>query len=301
MKNKEVAENNSQLIQYMVSPEEAFAVCQKEQSILLSQQAAINEAIKTHLHSLTRFISYLEGSIHKAPEGFLRIHAKRNLTNYYYYHPKERGCGQYLPFQSNEKLIRALCQKSYDQKLLSAAKHALVSLQKVSSLTSAAEFRSVYDKETPARKLMITPYILSDEDFVRCWKAAHTTQHTFREQDKVYNTDQNERVRSKSEVIIANALNSMGIPYCYEPILSLGQTDYRPDFIVLNVRTRKEYYWEHLGMMDDKDYQDHSYRKIAVYEQNGIIPGVNLILSFESTSMPLYTPLIKQLIQQFCL
>ncbi len=99
----------------------------------------------------------------------------------------------YLPFQSNEKLIRALCQKSYDQKLLSAAKHALVSLQKVSSLTSAAEFRSIYDKETPARKLMITPYILSDEDFVRCWKAAHTTQHTFREQDKVYNTDQNER------------------------------------------------------------------------------------------------------------
>ena len=200
----------------------------------------------------------------------------------------------YLPFQSNEKLIRALCQKSY-------AKHALDSLQKVSSLTSAAEFRSVYDKETPARKLMITLYILSDEDFVRCLKAAHTTQHTFREQDKVYNTDQNERVRSKSEVIIANALNSMGIPYCYEPILSLGQTDYRPDFIVLNVRTRKEYYWEHLGMMDDKDYQDHSYRKIAVYEQNGIIPGVSLILSFESTSMPLYTPLIKQLIQQFCL
>ena len=130
MKNKEVAENNSQLIQYMVSPEEAFAVCQKEQSILLSQQAAINEAIKTHLHSLTRFISYLEGSIHKAPEGFLRIHTKRNLTNYYFYHPKERGCGQYLPFQSNEKLIRGLCQKSYDQKLLSAAKHALVSLQK---------------------------------------------------------------------------------------------------------------------------------------------------------------------------
>ena len=89
-----------------------------------------------------------------------------------------------LPIQ--RKAVRALCQKSYDQKLLSAAKHALFSLQKVSSLTSAAEFRSVYDKETPARKLMITPYILSDEDFVGCWKAAHTTQHTFREQDKVY-------------------------------------------------------------------------------------------------------------------
>ena len=83
--------------------------------------------------------------------------------------------------------------------------------------------------------------------------------------------------------------------------MTIGRVDYRPDFIVLNVRTRKEYYWEHLGMLDDSNYVDHSFRKIAIYEKNGLIPGENLILSFESASAPLDILLLKQLIQKFCL
>ena len=36
-----------------------------------------------------------------------------------------------------------------------------------------------------------------------------------------------------------------------------------PDFTVLNVRTREILYWEHLGMMDNKEYIESALAKIA--------------------------------------
>ena len=57
------------------------------------------------------------------------------------------------------------------------------------------------------------------------------------------------RVRSKSELIIANLLEQYDVPYKYEMPLSLDENGIvRPDFIALNVRLRSEYVWEHLGM-----------------------------------------------------
>jgi len=67
-------------------------------------------------------------------------------------------------------------------------------------------------------------------------------------------TAKGERVRSKSEIIIADSLMRAGVPYRYEfPIILNGYGKIYPDFTVLNVGLRKELYWEHLGMMDDSE------------------------------------------------
>lgn len=283
-----------------ISSETARSIILNDFSFLFAQQDQMKRSIQNHQLCLKKLITVLENAILNAPEGFLRINTKGKTIDYYYHKPLERGAGTYLPLSSNEALIRRLCQKNYDQKLLTAAKKLLLSLQKCSSTADPSSLFAIYDQLTPSRKLWTFPRILSDNDYTEYWKIIHRTSHSFREQDAVYYTNQNERVRSKSEVIIANTLSSLGIPYCYEPSLNIGGAEYRPDFIVLNVRTRKEYYWEHLGMMDDKGYVDHSYRKLSIYEKNGIIPGVNLILSFESLSMPLDTLHIRRLIKQFC-
>lgn len=69
-------------------------------------------------------------------------------------------------------------------------------------------------------------------------------------------------------MIIADLLNKEGIPYRYEyPIQLNGVGWIYPDFTVLNVRLRKEYYWEHLGMMDDYSYAEKALQKISSYEQ----------------------------------
>ena len=96
---------------------------------------------------------------------------------------------------------------------------------------------------------------------VRIVRKKRTNQFYLRENDSdlqgkyipLLFSENGERVRSKSEVIIADILKNNGIPYRYEyPVLI--NRNIHPDFCCLNVRTRKEYFWEHFGKMDDIEY-----------------------------------------------
>ena len=104
-------------------------------------------------------------------------------------------------------------------------------------------------------------------------------------------SERGERVRSKSEKIIADKYNMMGFHYKYEkPLFLTDKTNFvtvRPDFTVLNVRKRKQYYHEHLGKMDDPKYVRRNIYKLRLYEKNGIFIGDQLFLTLESSEQPL--------------
>ena len=60
-----------------------------------------------------------------------------------------------------------------------------------------------------------------------------------------------------------------------------------PDFTILNIRTGKIIYWEHAGRMDDPKYANQFVYKINSYMSNGIMPGRDLIFTYETMSNPL--------------
>ena len=73
----------------------------------------------------------------------------------------------------------------------------------------------------------------------------------FKETDPFIYTERGERVRSKSEKILADYFYSHNIPYKYEhPLYLTGFGIVYPDFTVLSQRTRHEMYWEHNGRME---------------------------------------------------
>lgn len=95
-------------------------------------------------------------------------------------------------------------------------------------------------------------------------------------------------------------LNKEGIPYRYQcPFVLKGVGTVYPDFTVLNISQRKEMYWEHLGIMDDNAYVENALKKIVSYEQNGIFPGENLILTYESKMNPINQKVVKGMIQHY--
>ncbi len=113
-------------------------------------------------------------------------------------------------------------------------------------------------------------------------------------------TGKMEPVRLKSELNIANALAVKGIPYKYEcPLILKNGTRIHPDFTVLNVKERKQIYWEHRGMMDDKDYATRSVLRIKTYMKNGIVIGDQLIITEETSLNPLGTNEIDAIIKEF--
>ena len=74
--------------------------------------------------------------------------------------------------------------------------------------------------------------------------------------------------------MIADKLYMMDIPYKYEYPISLSPYGIiYPDFVVLNVKERKEVIIEHFGMMDNPEYAAGAVQKIDMYIKNGYIPG----------------------------
>ena len=86
----------------------------------------------------------------------------------------------------------------------------------------------------------------------------------------IHRTRKGVAVRSKSEVIVADILDSLGISYEYErPLYSpTNPRDFRlPDFTVSF--EGDIYYWEHLGMLHVPEYREAWERKQAWYAENG--------------------------------
>lgn len=91
-------------------------------------------------------------------------------------------------------------------------------------------------------------------------------------------------VRSKAEKVISKALIGKGIYFYYEkPLIAQDNLSFKlPDF-TFKYR-RKEYYWEHNGMMADFDYERRTIKKKNWYIENGYqdnlietpIEGMNL-------------------------
>lgn len=85
----------------------------------------------------------------------------------------------------------------------------------------------------------------------------------------IHRTKKGVAVRSKSEVIVANLLEGLGISYAYEqPLLSRSDpNDFRlPDFTASF--EGDVYYWEHLGMLNVPSYRKAWERKLRWYEEN---------------------------------
>lgn len=106
-------------------------------------------------------------------------------------------------------------------------------------------------------------------------------------------------VRSKSESIIALCLYTHRIPFHYEERLTIGGIDIYPDFTLRHPQTGETFYWEHVGRPDDSIYRASFLDKLNLYLAHGIIPGKNLILTWETGDHPLSAAEVEQQIQQF--
>ena len=89
----------------------------------------------------------------------------------------------------------------------------------------------------------------------------------------IHRSRRGELMISKSEVIIANELQTAGLEYAYERplVVSDGSRRY-PDFTIEDAETGNVWYWEHLGMKGDAEYDRKWALKLQWYRKNGILP-----------------------------
>ena len=235
-----------------------------------------------------------------APEGSLRASVHKKTVQYYQRTGRTGSNGKYLK-NGEFDLAKALAQKEYDRRVFLAAKEEkrlLVPLLDFYEFGKDAE--SQVFSLSGLKKKLIQPIELSDEEYAAWWEAISIPAVKWEEGQKVYLSERKERMRSKSETLIANTLLKHGVPYRYECPLSLNGWTVLPDFTILNKSKRKEIYWEHMGCMDMENYRERNIGKIMEYEKNGYFPGDKLILTFETEKQPLNMELIEELIEKYC-
>ena len=233
------------------------------------------------------------------PEGTLRIARKGHRFQYYHRTDPSDLNGIYIPVR-DVNLARGLAQKDYDRRARQAVDQEIKAIQKYLNNTPDITVEEVYENLNEARRELVIPAIDTDEMLISRWKQVQYRGKPFGPDDPVLFTAGGLRVRSRIELIIANYLDQEGIPYRYEWPVQLwnGRIVY-PDFLILNVRKRKEVIFEHFGMMDDPGYAEVFVAKINDYQMSGYYQGVNLVMTWETRERPLDMRLLKTISDQY--
>ena len=111
----------------------------------------------------------------------------------------------------------------------------------------------------------------------------------------IHRTEKGHLVRSKSELVIANMLFQLGIPYEYERVCE-GTTApgrLRPDFSFVTA-DGDLIIWEHLGMLSRPDYKRGWDWKREWYSRNGFVEGKTLFISTEDAKNGLDSARLKE-------
>lgn len=199
-------------------------------------------------------------------------------------------------------------QRAYAEKL-AKRKYLLAKKKDLSRELKALELYLKYHKTTegeaaklisnPGYAALLSTYLNPISYELQEWKNTSYVRNESHPETLIHKAGEGLIVRSKSEVLIALQLRMKQIPFRYECLLPIGNIKFFPDFTTKHPKTGRTYYWEHFGMMDEEDYSNHAFSKLKTYAQNGIIPGVNLIMTFETKDHPLEVGLVEKIIDYY--
>jgi len=240
-----------------------------------------------------------EKALKNAPEGRLRINHRAGIAQYYHRIDPKDFNGNYIR-KTEVELVKKLAQKDYDSKVYQSAVQEIEAIESCLCKFPAKEAEEIYALLREERKQFICPIEVPTEDFVKMWQSQSYEGKGFEEDVPEIYTAKGERVRSKSEMMIADMFEREGIPYRYEcPLKLKGIGVVYPDFTMLHKETKKEIYLEHFGMMDNPEYLEKALQKIELYEQNGIYPGDRLLITHETKKTPLHRKTVSRMIERF--
>lgn len=254
--------------------------------------------IEEELIRINQVEKEIETTIKNAPKGSLRCSTSRGYFQYY------RG-REYLN-KDKKQVIKQLAQKEYCLSIKSKIAKVKQTIELLIKVYKDEELEQVYRKLSPVRKAVTSPLFKPIEEIIEEFEAIQYNGKEFAEQDITeYYTSKGERVRSKSEKIIADELYRCGIPYKYEMPTELYNWNKKvtiyPDFTVLNRRTGRRWIVENFGMMDNPTYYENAMFKLDTYEKNGILLGDGLIILHETSNISLNTNVMKKYIEQYLL
>jgi hypothetical protein len=240
-------------------------------------------------------------------------------NSYYYQQLPPRGFrkkAKRVGITKNEEMIHQLARKRYVQESLKTARANLEILEKARAgyiPFDPASLRaglggpysdlplSMFTPLTAAMKESAVQNESDGADGDGEQKKYDQWHNDYRKEELNQTSHNGVPMRTKSEVNIAGRLGHFGIENVYEKPIEINGVVYRPDFTIKRPRDGKIIYWEHAGLMEDPKYRQRHEKKMIVYEDYGIVPWSNLIVTYDDASGGIDMKLVDGLIQGWLL
>ena len=186
---------------------------------------------------LEKILNVAKLDLSNVPDGHLRISKDKNKLRYYHCYNDRNGI--YIP-KDNTQLPKQLAQKSYQISVVKKVEERLKQIRKIIKDYSDDEIEKIYTSMHKERQALVTPVEPTWNQTISEWYEKEYQGKEFQEGTSVIFTDKGERVRSKSEKIIADYLYRNNILYKYEkPLYLKGYGTVYPDFTFLSKKTCK--------------------------------------------------------------
>ena len=256
------------------------------------------DTVNNRIEKIKEELMKLELLQSQLPEGEL-ICAK-NETRYKWY-LRNQGKSRYLPRKKRE-LAEKLALKRYYESKHEDLQCELEACEAYAHVVSSREAdRAEQILLHPEYERLLAGEFTSRSKELEEWRNADYERCQNHPENLLIKGTQGKLLRSKSEAMIDRVLFAEGIPFRYEEKIVLGGVILYPDFIIRHPKTGDFFYWEHFGMMDNAEYISHACKKIKTYCENGIIPSINLILSYETKEHPFGINEVERTVKQYFL
>lgn len=130
---------------------------------------------------------------------------------------------------------------------------------------------------------------LSSEEIEACcfpkpgheWENEPYEKLAYRTGELKHITSRGLRVRSKSELLIAETLYRYDLPFRYEQVYRSGSISVSADFTIRRADS-KVFIWEHEGLINRRSYIEWQRKKAELYASIGFYPWDNMIVTYDT-------------------
>lgn len=251
--------------------------------------------VKKRQEEITRELAKICSYEKRYPKGELLC--AKNSSRYKWY-LKEEGQTSYLS-KGKRDLAEMLAVKKYYHYKREELECELSACNAYLHKMSLMQDKSEQLFQHPEYRKLLEKHFLPMKENLLKWQNTEYEKCNKHLQNLVVKGTRGKMLRSKSEAIIDMLLYQNRIPFHYEEKLVLSNITLYPDFVIRHPITGEYYYWEHFGMMDDTEYINHACQKIKLYCENGILPSVNLITTFETKEHMLSIEKVERIIQEY--
>lgn len=255
----------------------------------------ILEVLTNYQHLLDEFKTGLEQS----PDGHLLHQMKRSNIQFLHVF-NQNGKRIRRGINSKPALIKALAKKEFDRRAYEIISNNVDAINEAISKQIPFDPDRILSSMDKAYALLPEEYFFDRDKLVvaagldgealgrikrheEWWRKPYKEYWGYPER-KNKTTSRGQKVRSISELLIAEALYKHSIPFHYEEELEADGRIFAPDF-TFEGRDYRMFYLDYFGMMSDRNYAKKNFIKLDDYYNIGLIPGDNLIVVFDSSGI----------------